>query len=59
LKIYGIILILLGCIGLALGHIMFADIGIACTFSAIVALVTGVAFIHLDEKLRSASVFKE
>lgn len=50
MKKYGFGLIVWGCIGLGLGHIMFGDIGVACTYAAITSIIIGVAFIKNDTK---------
>ena len=46
--VIGVILIILGCAGLAMGHIMFGDIGIGVTYSGIISIVTGVGFLKLN-----------
>ena len=48
MAVVGVILIILGCIGLIMGHIMFGDIGIGTTYSGIIAIVTGVGFLKLN-----------
>ena len=48
MKGFGIALIIWGLVGLFLGHIMFGDIGVSSTYSAITSIVVGVAFIKLD-----------
>ena len=47
MKGFGIALIIWGLVGLFLGHIMFGDIGVSSTYSAITSIVVGVAFIKL------------
>ena len=44
-KNWGIGLIVWGCVGLFLGHVMFGDIGITCSYAAITSIIVGVAFI--------------
>ena len=51
MKLFGIILIVIGGIGLILGGAMFGDIGIAAWIGAITALVTGFAFLKLNKIL--------
>jgi uncharacterized membrane protein YeaQ/YmgE (transglycosylase-associated protein family) len=53
MKKFGIALIVLGCIGLFIGHMMFGDIGVSCTYSAIIAIVTGTGFIKIDNNLKN------
>lgn len=53
MKGFGIALIIGGLVGLFLGHIMFGDIGVSSTYSAITSIVVGVAFIKLDNNLNS------
>lgn len=47
MKKWGIGLIVWGCIGLFVGHIMFRDIGVACSYAAITAIIVGIAFIKM------------
>ncbi len=51
MKIIGIILIVWGVIGIALGMMMFGDIGIACIVGAVAALLSGIGFILANKKL--------
>lgn len=44
---FGVVLIILGCVGLFLGNMMFGDIGVSCSYAAIVSIVTGAGFIKL------------
>ena len=44
---FGIILILLGCVGLYFGTFMFGDIGVIATYSGLISLVTGGGFLKL------------
>ncbi len=50
MKGYGVFMIVLGCIGLALGHLMFGDIGVSSTYAGIVAIATGIGFLKIDNK---------
>lgn len=51
-KVIGILLIIFGIIGIAMGSIMFGDIGIACMVGAIGALLSGIGFLQVNKKLR-------
>lgn len=53
IKILGSGLIIWGMVGLFLGHVMFGDIGVSITYSAITSIIVGIAFIKLDEKMKS------
>ncbi len=53
MKAIGIILIILGVAGIALGLMMFGDIGIACIVGALSALLSGIGFIIAAKKLRN------
>lgn len=53
MKWFGIALIIWGLIGLFLGHMMFGDIGVSNTYSAILSIVVGIAFLKLDSNLNS------
>ena len=53
IKILGIGLIIWGMVGLFLGHVLFGDIGVSITYSAITSIIVGIAFIKLDEKMKS------
>lgn len=44
MKVIGIFLIILGCIGFLMGLMMFGDIGIACIVAAITAFLSGIGF---------------
>ncbi len=44
MKVFSILLIILGIIGLILGAMMFGDIGIACIIAALTALLSGIGF---------------
>ena len=47
----GIIMVVLGCIGLGLGHVMFGDIGFVASFTGIVSIVTGIFFFKIDNEV--------
>ncbi|MCD7949931.1 MAG: hypothetical protein LUG12_06715 [Erysipelotrichaceae bacterium] len=53
--IIGILLIILGVIGIAMGMIMFGDIGIACIVGALAALLSGIGFIVTNRKIKKLS----
>lgn len=50
-KIVGILLIIVGVIGIAMGTIMYGDIGIACMVGAVSALLSGVGFMLIEKRL--------
>jgi hypothetical protein len=50
-KVFGIVLIVIGAIGIIMGGAMFGDIGIAAWVGAITALVTGIGFLKLNKLL--------
>ncbi|MCD7809604.1 MAG: hypothetical protein LUH02_09690 [Erysipelotrichaceae bacterium] len=50
--IIGILLIVLGVIGIAMGMIMFGDIGIACIVGALAALFSGIEFILMNRRIK-------
>lgn len=52
MKVIAILLIIVGIIGIALGGMMYGDIGIACVVGAISALLSGVGFIIADKKIK-------
>jgi len=51
MKVFGIILIVIGVIGIIMGGAMFGDIGIAAWIGAVTALVTGIGFLKLNKLL--------
>ena len=53
MKIFGIILIVIGVIGIVMGGAMFGDIGIAAWVGAVTALITGIGFLKLNKLLLS------
>jgi len=48
----GIIMVVLGCIGLGLGHVMFGDIGFVSSFTGIVSIVAGIFFFKIDKRFK-------
>lgn len=50
-KVIGILLIVLGGIGLLMGMVMFGDIGIACIVGALSALLSGIGFLMVDNRI--------
>ncbi len=53
MKVIAILLIVLGVIGIALGLMMFGDIGIACIVGAVAALLSGIGFLMANKKLKN------
>ena len=51
MKVFGIILIVIGVIGIILGGAMFGDIGLAAWIGATTALVTGIGFLRVSKLL--------
>ncbi len=51
MKIIAILLIIIGVVGIAMGLMMFGDIGIACLVGAAAALLSGVGFLMVNKKL--------
>ena len=47
-------LIILGVIGIAIGLMMFGDIGVACIVGALAALLSGFGFLSVNNKLNSS-----
>lgn len=45
MRVIGILLIILGVLGIAMGLLMFGDIGIACLVGAFAALLSGIGFL--------------
>ena len=52
MKIVGIILIVVGIIGIALGGMMFGDIGVAAFIGAITAILSGVGFLSTSKAFK-------
>lgn len=48
MKKIGIAMIVFGVIGLCLGAMMFGDIGISCSYAAIVSILAGVGFVKAN-----------
>lgn len=44
---FGIVLILLGCVGLYFGTFMFGDIGVLATYSGLISIVAGGGFLKI------------
>ena len=51
--VIGILLIIWGIIGVAMGMMMFGDIGIACIVGAVAAILSGIGFIVANKKIKS------
>ena len=51
MKVIGILLIILGVLGVAMGGMMFGDIGIACIIGAAAALLSGIGFMIAAKKI--------
>ena len=54
MKAIGIILIVWGICGIALGTMMYGDIGIACIVGAVTALLSGIGFLLGSRKPKNA-----
>jgi hypothetical protein len=54
MKIIGIILLVVGAIGIALGLSMFGDIGIAALIGASTAILSGIGFLLAGKSLKKA-----
>lgn len=52
MMILGILLIIWGMIGIAMGMMMFGDIGVACIVGAVTAILCGIGFILTNNKLK-------
>ena len=52
MMILGILLIIWGVIGIAMGMMMFGDIGVACIVGAVTAILCGIGFILTNNKLK-------
>ena len=55
MMILGIILIIWGIIGIAMGMMMFGDIGVACIVGAVTAILCGIGFILTNKKMKKMS----
>ena len=49
MKIIGILLLIVGILGIAMGMMMFGDIGIACIVGSLSALLPGIGFLSLNK----------
>ena len=52
MMVLGILLIIWGVIGIAMGMMMFGDIGVACIVGAVAAILCGIGFILINNKLK-------
>ncbi|MDR1348195.1 MAG: hypothetical protein LBJ63_07200 [Prevotellaceae bacterium] len=52
MKVFGILLLVIGSIGIVLGGMMFGDIGIAAMIGAVAAVVSGIGFLKLGKLLK-------
>jgi len=52
MKVIGILLIILGVLGVAMGGMMFGDIGIACIIGAAAALLSGIGFVIAAKRIK-------
>ncbi|WP_292144777.1 hypothetical protein [Butyrivibrio sp.] len=52
MMIIGIMLIIWGVVGIAMGMMMFGDIGVACIVGAVTAILCGIGFIIVNKKLK-------
>ena len=55
MKKIGIAMIIFGIIGLCLGAMMFGDIGISCSYAAIVSILAGVGFVKASGAIEAHS----
>jgi hypothetical protein len=51
MKLFGIILLIIGGLGIILGGMMFGDIGIAAWIGAVTAIVSGIGFLKINKML--------
>lgn len=56
MKVIGILLIILGVVGVFMGMMMFGDIGIACIVGALAALLSGIGFLLIGNKIKRLDV---
>ncbi len=54
--VIGILLIIWGVIGIAMGMMMFGDIGIACIVGAVTAILCGIGFIIANKRIKGIIV---
>jgi uncharacterized membrane protein len=52
MKVFGILLLVIGGIGIVLGGMMFGDIGTAAMIGAVTAIVSGIGFLKLEKLLK-------
>ncbi len=50
--VIGILLIIWGLVGIAMGMMMFGDIGVACIVGAVTAILCGVGFMITNKKIK-------
>ncbi|WP_432776066.1 hypothetical protein AAFJ72_03460 [Brevibacillus gelatini] len=55
MKIIGILLVIIGVVGIAMGSVMFGDIGIAAMIGASSALLSGIGFLIRTSKNKQTS----
>lgn len=55
MKGIGIAMIIFGIVGLGLGAMMFGDIGISCSYAAIVSILAGIGFVKANGAIESHS----
>ena len=53
MKLIGFLLIVVGIIGVAMGGMMYGDIGIACIIGALAALLSGIGFLSASKRIRN------
>ena len=52
MMIKGMLLLIWGIIGIAMGMMMFGDIGVACIVGAVTAIFCGIGFIVTNNKIK-------
>lgn len=52
MRLIGVLLIIVGVVGIAMGCVMFGDIGIACIIGALSGLLSGVGFLIVGRRLK-------
>lgn len=53
MKLIGFLLIVVGIIGVAMGGMMYGDIGITCIIGALAALLSGIGFLSASKRIRN------
>jgi len=53
LKVIGIILIIVGVLGFAMGSMMIGDIGLSAMIAAVTALLSGIGFLLTPKKVKA------